>query len=88
MARDVHSLRSVRSEDGTAIAFERAGNGPPVILVGGALSSGFVTSRRSWSSLASWSPASPSIGSIAGDAEIVLIPSLMPSSAKCGTSPR
>lgn len=40
MARDVHSLRSVRSEDGTAIAFERAGNGPPVILVGGALSSG------------------------------------------------
>jgi pimeloyl-ACP methyl ester carboxylesterase len=40
MAHDVHSLRSVRSHDGTAIAFERAGEGPAVILVGGALSSG------------------------------------------------
>jgi pimeloyl-ACP methyl ester carboxylesterase len=28
---------SVRSEDGTAIAFERAGTGPPLILVGGGL---------------------------------------------------
>lgn len=28
----------VRSEDGTAIAYDRAGEGPPLILVGGALS--------------------------------------------------
>lgn len=33
----------MRSSDGTAIAFERAGEGPPVILVGGALSSGVRT---------------------------------------------
>jgi pimeloyl-ACP methyl ester carboxylesterase len=40
MAHDVQALRSVRSKDGTTIAFERAGDGPPLILVGGALSSG------------------------------------------------
>jgi pimeloyl-ACP methyl ester carboxylesterase len=40
MARDVQTIRTVRSEDGTTIAFECAGEGPPLILVGGALSSG------------------------------------------------
>jgi pimeloyl-ACP methyl ester carboxylesterase len=40
MAGDVQSLSSVRSQDGTTIAFERAGDGPSVILVGGALASG------------------------------------------------
>jgi pimeloyl-ACP methyl ester carboxylesterase len=33
-------IRTVRSIDGTPIAFERLGDGPPVILVGGALGSG------------------------------------------------
>jgi len=40
MARDMQILRTVRSNDGTAIAFERGGDGPALILVGGALSSG------------------------------------------------
>ena len=40
MARDVQTMRTVRSDDGTTIAFECAGEGPPLILVGGALSSG------------------------------------------------
>jgi pimeloyl-ACP methyl ester carboxylesterase len=40
MGHEVETLRTVRSGDGTVIAFERAGEGPPVILVGGALSSG------------------------------------------------
>jgi pimeloyl-ACP methyl ester carboxylesterase len=31
-------MDTVRSNDGTAIAFDRTGDGPPVILVGGALS--------------------------------------------------
>lgn len=36
---DVHSDRTgiVRSNDGTSIAFERSGEGPPLVLVGGAL---------------------------------------------------
>jgi pimeloyl-ACP methyl ester carboxylesterase len=38
--RDVQAMRTVRSDDGTTIAFECAGEGPPLILVGGALSSG------------------------------------------------
>jgi hypothetical protein len=37
---EVQTLRTMRSSDGTAIAFERAGDGPPMILVGGALNSG------------------------------------------------
>jgi pimeloyl-ACP methyl ester carboxylesterase len=40
MARDVQTLRTVRSKDGTAIAFERGGDGPALIFLGGALSSG------------------------------------------------
>ena len=40
MAHDAQTLRHVRSNDGTAIAFERGGDGPALILVGGALSSG------------------------------------------------
>jgi hypothetical protein len=40
MARDVQTLRTARSKDGTAIAFERGGDGPALILLGGALSSG------------------------------------------------
>ena len=39
MARDVQTLRTVRSKDGTVIAFERGGDGPALIL-GGALSAG------------------------------------------------
>ncbi|WP_247003422.1 alpha/beta fold hydrolase [Halosolutus gelatinilyticus] len=37
--RDTHSTRAgtVRSEDGTTIAFERTGAGDPILLVGGAL---------------------------------------------------
>ena len=31
-------MNTVRSRDGTQIAFERTGDGPPVVLVGGALS--------------------------------------------------
>jgi hypothetical protein len=34
------SLPQVTSADGTAIAFERAGSGPAVILVGGGLDDG------------------------------------------------
>src|SRR5712664_876064 len=30
-------MKSVRSKDGTAIAFDRSGDGPPIILVDGAL---------------------------------------------------
>jgi pimeloyl-ACP methyl ester carboxylesterase len=40
MAREAQTHRTVRSKDGTAIAFERGGDGPALILVGGALSSG------------------------------------------------
>jgi hypothetical protein len=40
MARDVQTLRTARSNDGTAIAFERGGDGPALILLGGALSAG------------------------------------------------
>jgi pimeloyl-ACP methyl ester carboxylesterase len=40
MQREAGVVRSVLSNDGTRIAFERGGEGPPVILVGGALSSG------------------------------------------------
>ena len=40
MVRDVQTLWTVRSKDGTAIAFERCGDGPGKILVGGALGSG------------------------------------------------
>jgi pimeloyl-ACP methyl ester carboxylesterase len=40
MAHEMKTFRTVRSSDGTAIAFERAGEGLPLILVGGALSSG------------------------------------------------
>jgi hypothetical protein len=36
MAHEVRTLRRVRSDDGTAIAFERAGEGPSLMLVGGA----------------------------------------------------
>jgi pimeloyl-ACP methyl ester carboxylesterase len=31
-------MNTVRSADGTIIAFERGGDGPPLVLVGGALS--------------------------------------------------
>jgi pimeloyl-ACP methyl ester carboxylesterase len=40
MADEGQTSRTVRSDDGTPIAFERSGEGPPLILVGGALSSG------------------------------------------------
>jgi pimeloyl-ACP methyl ester carboxylesterase len=40
VARDVQTLRTVRSKDATAIAFERGGDGPALIFLGGALSSG------------------------------------------------
>jgi pimeloyl-ACP methyl ester carboxylesterase len=40
MAREVKTLRTARSKDGTEIAFERGGEGPVLILIGGALSSG------------------------------------------------
>ena len=40
MTGEVRGLRTVRSNDGTVIAFERDGDGPSLILVGGALSSG------------------------------------------------
>jgi len=40
MAQETQTLRTARSSDGTVIAFERGGDGPPVILIGGALSSG------------------------------------------------
>jgi pimeloyl-ACP methyl ester carboxylesterase len=40
MGREAVAVKSVRSNDGTRIAFEHSGEGPPVILVGGALSSG------------------------------------------------
>lgn len=40
MGWEAATVRSVRSNDGTRIAFEHAGEGPAVILVGGALSSG------------------------------------------------
>ena len=40
MVSDVQTMRTVRSDDGTMIAFECAGEGPALILVGGALSSG------------------------------------------------
>jgi len=32
------AVRSVTSKDGTSIAYDRQGEGPPLILVGGALS--------------------------------------------------
>jgi pimeloyl-ACP methyl ester carboxylesterase len=35
---DPVAMETVRSKDGTTIAFERFGQGPPVVLVGGALS--------------------------------------------------
>jgi pimeloyl-ACP methyl ester carboxylesterase len=37
---EVQTLGVARSSDGSAIAFEKAGQGPPVVLVGGALGSG------------------------------------------------
>lgn len=40
MGREAVAVKTVRSNDGTRIAFERTGEGPPVVLVGGALSSG------------------------------------------------
>jgi pimeloyl-ACP methyl ester carboxylesterase len=40
MGREAGVVKSVRSTDGTRMAFEHVGEGPPVILVGGALSSG------------------------------------------------
>ncbi len=40
MTHEVQTLRTVRSSDGSAIAFERVGDGSPVLMVGGALSSG------------------------------------------------
>jgi pimeloyl-ACP methyl ester carboxylesterase len=40
VTREVQTMRTARSDDGTTIAFECAGEGPPLILVGGALSSG------------------------------------------------
>jgi pimeloyl-ACP methyl ester carboxylesterase len=40
MSGDVRGLRTLRSNDDTVIAFERDGEGPSLILVGGALSSG------------------------------------------------
>jgi pimeloyl-ACP methyl ester carboxylesterase len=39
MSEEAATVRKVRSSDGTPIAFERSGDGPPVILVGGALNS-------------------------------------------------
>jgi pimeloyl-ACP methyl ester carboxylesterase len=39
MAHGVQTSRTVRSNDGTAIAFDRVGHGPPVIFVRGALNS-------------------------------------------------
>lgn len=56
--------RTARSKDGTAIAFERGGDGPALILLGGALSSGFGTSHRSWSSRGCWSHGSRCTDSI------------------------
>jgi pimeloyl-ACP methyl ester carboxylesterase len=40
MSEQGATVRKVQSSDGTAIVFERFGDGPPVILVGGALTSG------------------------------------------------
>jgi pimeloyl-ACP methyl ester carboxylesterase len=40
MTDTVQTLRIVRSADGTKIAFEKVGEGPSVVLVGGALTSG------------------------------------------------
>jgi pimeloyl-ACP methyl ester carboxylesterase len=40
MAHEVQTVGTVRSSDGTTIAFERTGDGSPVIMVGGALTSG------------------------------------------------
>jgi hypothetical protein len=34
------TMGNVKSEDGTGIAYDRYGQGPPVIVVGGALTSG------------------------------------------------
>jgi pimeloyl-ACP methyl ester carboxylesterase len=39
MAEKAPSVKNVRSADGTLIAYERSGAGPPIILVGGALTS-------------------------------------------------
>lgn len=46
-ATEEAQLRQVNSKDGTKIAFEKAGSGPPVILVSGALSHRGLMSDRS-----------------------------------------
>jgi len=40
MTREPPLAKKVRSADGTPIAYERLGDGPPIILLGGALTSG------------------------------------------------
>ena len=79
-------MPTTTSRDGTAIAYDREGDGDPLVLVPGAFSYRRYPGQVKLAGLLA--AASPSTATTAGAAATAATPSRMPSSARSRTSPR
>ena len=76
-------MHTITSADGTPIAYDRTGAGPPLVLVGGAFSSAATPARSS--SPNSWQPTSPSTATTAAAAATAATPPPTPFSVRSTT---